>query len=150
MEDTCNICYGGLESSSQYISCENCHSKFHRDHLAAWLLNNLHCPVCRQDFTTKTLSELKPKTKKETYNLREINLRLNDLSAKLDQLEQINKRKNPKLYSKKKRDIKRLASEQIYNEMTGSTKDDSIFKKLIPVWIFIISMTLLVYFVYFY
>ena len=64
----CGICF--LELDDQIVACPACSTKFHKDHLAAWLrLRNNQCPHCRDELPQKFIEQLTPKTREEKEHL---------------------------------------------------------------------------------
>ncbi len=57
----CGICF--LELDGDIIACPACSTKFHEDHLAAWLrLKNHQCPHCRDELPQNFIELLTPRT----------------------------------------------------------------------------------------
>ncbi|MHA2172579.1 MAG: hypothetical protein ACXAB7_22125 [Candidatus Kariarchaeaceae archaeon] len=54
------------------INCPRCVNPFHYDHLAAWLLTEKACPVCREELSEAFREDLRPKTEKEHNRLEQI------------------------------------------------------------------------------
>ena len=68
----CNVCYLPIHDEATKILCPRCTNAYHRDHLAAWLLNEEKCPVCREVLSDEFRDDLKPKTEKERVRLENI------------------------------------------------------------------------------
>jgi hypothetical protein len=63
------------------INCPRCVNPFHYDHLAAWLLTEKACPVCREELSEAFREDLRPKTEKEHNRLEQIVRTLDGLGA---------------------------------------------------------------------
>ncbi len=61
------------------LRCPRCTNAFHKDHLAAWLLNNKACPVCREELSIDFRVDLKPKDEVERRRLEDILYNLDNL-----------------------------------------------------------------------
>ena len=68
----CNICYLPIHDQSGKENCPRCFNEFHRDHLAAWLLKNDYCPMCRDPLSESFREQLRPKTEKERVRLENV------------------------------------------------------------------------------
>ncbi|MHA2251390.1 MAG: hypothetical protein ACXAD7_13595 [Candidatus Kariarchaeaceae archaeon] len=89
----CNICYLPIHDQSTQILCPRCTNPFHYDHLAAWLLNESKCPVCRETLSDPFREDLKPKTEKDRRRLEQILYTLDGLGDVLGKWEGSRKRK---------------------------------------------------------
>jgi len=47
----CAICKLRLKKSDEVLSCPQCESLFHKEHLVRWLKEIPECPVCEEDFS---------------------------------------------------------------------------------------------------
>ncbi len=61
------------------LRCPRCTNPFHKDHLAAWLLNNKACPVCREELSIDFRVDLKPRDEVERRRLEDILYNLDNL-----------------------------------------------------------------------
>lgn len=73
-ESICAVCYttilgADLEESVIHI---NCKQRYHRSHIAAWLISNIICPMCREPFAKEIRDSLQPKTQQEVQQLEEV------------------------------------------------------------------------------
>jgi hypothetical protein len=69
------------------MNCPRCFNSFHRDHLAAWLLRNKKCPICREVLSEAFREELRPKTERERQRLEDIFATLDNLGDMMSKLE---------------------------------------------------------------
>ena len=76
----CNVCYQPILIVRDKILCPECQNTFHRDHLAAWLLNIDYCPTCREMLSPQFLKELRPTSEAERRRLQEILWTLDNLT----------------------------------------------------------------------
>ena len=83
----CNVCYLPIHDEATQILCPRCTNPFHRDHLAAWLLKEVKCPVCREILSEDFRDELKPKDERERKRLVNLMRTLDGLSHKVHELE---------------------------------------------------------------
>jgi hypothetical protein len=77
----CNVCYLPIHDERTMINCPRCVNPFHYDHLAAWLLTEKACPVCREELSEAFREDLRPKTEKEHNRLEQIVRTLDGLGA---------------------------------------------------------------------
>lgn len=104
MTERCNICFGSVESREAY-RCPHCNNGYHRDHLAAWLLMQSTCPVCRQEMPDNILTDLAPKDQNETERLMKIAKSLDNMEKLAKKLERIKRKQDPKAYKKKRAEL---------------------------------------------
>ena len=83
----CNVCYLPIHDETTKILCPRCTNEFHRDHLAAWLLTETKCPMCREVLSEDFREDLKPKSEKERKRLVNIMRTLDNLSDNVLRLE---------------------------------------------------------------
>lgn len=75
----CGICF--LELDGDIIACPACKTKFHEDHLAAWLrLKNNKCPHCRDVLPKEFIEQLTPKTSEEKEYLDSLEYLFGDMA----------------------------------------------------------------------
>lgn len=83
----CNICYLPIHNQTTQMNCPRCFNSFHRDHLAAWLLQNKKCPICREVLSEAFREELRPKTERERQRLQDIFNSLDNLGNMMTRIE---------------------------------------------------------------
>jgi len=83
----CNICYLPIHEERSRLACPMCTNTYHRDHLAAWLLKEKACPVCRNELSEAFREDLRPKTEKERRRLDQILYTLDNVGDLLDNWE---------------------------------------------------------------
>lgn len=89
----CNVCFLPIHDEVTQILCPRCTNPFHRDHLAAWLLKEEKCPVCREILSEDFRDDLKPKDERERKRLVNLMRTLDGLSHKVHSLETSPKRR---------------------------------------------------------
>lgn len=104
----CNICYLDIINELSEIKCPRCLNSFHKDHLAAWLLNEKSCPVCREELSQGFRDELKPRDERDRKRLLRISQNLQSLGTTLDRWESRNKKKLDKMYGREAQSTKTL------------------------------------------
>lgn len=83
----CNVCYLPIHDQVTQMNCPRCFNAFHRDHLAAWLLREKKCPVCREMLSEAFREELRPKSERERQRLEDIFSSLDNLGHMMSKLE---------------------------------------------------------------
>lgn len=91
--ERCNICYLTIRDQATHLLCPRCLNSYHRDHLAAWLLNDTKCPVCREVLSEDFRFELKPKSERERRKLEQLMLTLDGLGDTLGDWETKHKKR---------------------------------------------------------
>ena len=130
--ERCKICFLPVHDENAMLRCPRCTNGFHKDHLAAWLLSNKTCPVCREELSIEFRVDLKPKDEQERRRLEDILYNLDNLGDMLGDWE------------KKFKNRKRLAQMRttVINEGESDTKR---FMKIgFPVLIFIVWVAILI------
>lgn len=89
----CNICYLDIQFDQKAIKCPRCLNDFHQDHLAAWLLSEKSCPICREVLSDNFRESLRPKSDRERQRLQDISRSLNSIGKELERWERRNQRK---------------------------------------------------------
>lgn len=77
--EKCKICFLPIHDEASMLRCPRCTNPFHKDHLAAWLLSNKSCPVCREELSIDFRVDLKPKDERERRRLEDILYNLDNL-----------------------------------------------------------------------
>jgi len=126
----CNVCYLPIHEEVTQILCPRCTNPFHRDHLAAWLLKEEKCPVCREILSEEFRDELKPKDERERKRLVNLMRTLDGLSDKVHRLETSPKRR------------KRLERERMAE--IGDDGSTSLTKPIATVVIFLIWIVIVI------
>ena len=126
----CNVCYLPIHDEATQILCPRCTNEFHRDHLAAWLLTQTKCPMCREVLSEDFRDELKPKSERERKRLINIMRTLDNLSDSVYRLET------------GKKHGKRIQKMRI-DEM-GDSRGPSLLKPIATVVIFLIWIVLVI------
>lgn len=126
----CNVCYLPIHDEVTKILCPRCTNPFHRDHLAAWLLKEEKCPVCREILSEGFRDDLKPKDEKDRKRLMNIMRTLDGLSDKVHRLET------------SKRHGKRLQKQRL--EELGDIEGPSLTKPIATVVIFLIWIVIVI------
>ncbi len=144
MEDeVCNVCFGKVETKP-YL-CPFCSSGFHKEHLAAWLFMQPHCPVCRNEMPSRILTELAPKTQQEAEDMTKF---YNYIQTKFKQdlatLETIAKKKNKQYFEKLKKEQLKKIKEEERLRTRAMKENEPLWKKLLPIAIFLGWMLLLI------
>lgn len=124
----CNICYMDIIDEDTEIKCPRCINSFHKDHLAAWLLSEKSCPVCREELSHVFRDELKPRDERDRERLWRVSQNLQSLGDTLGKWESRNK---------KKKKVRKVKVERDEREKVP------LSKKLIPALIFIAWMVVL-------
>ncbi len=83
----CNVCYLPIHDQTTKILCPRCTNPFHYDHLAAWLLTETKCPMCREVLSEDFREDLKPKSEKERRRLEQVLYTLDGLGQVLGKYE---------------------------------------------------------------
>ncbi len=145
---TCKICFGPLQEKP--YKCPFCESEYHKDHFAAWLFMQPFCPVCRSEMPSRILAELAPRTQEEAEEMTQLyNHIVTNFKNDLAKLEEIAKKKNKRLFWRKKKKVYKQVIEQEQQEIRQREKNDSLFKRVFPLVLFLAWMTFLVVILYY-
>ena len=93
MINSCKICYLPIKNNEKQLPCPRCFNHFHQDHLAAWLLNNNSCPMCKNILSDDLRQDLQPKNEEERKKIEEILMKVDNIEDMVSKLEKKQKRK---------------------------------------------------------
>ncbi len=95
----CGICF--LELDVDIIACQSCSTKFHEDHLAAWLrLKNNQCPHCRNEFDEDFIELLTPQTREQKEYLDSLEYLFGDM-GRLNKINSLIEKRRTRIRSNK-------------------------------------------------
>lgn len=60
LEDNCAICQDGMEADQSLRRLRHCRHVFHQTCIDTWFRTNVHCPTCRHDIRTTSVSAPPP------------------------------------------------------------------------------------------
>jgi hypothetical protein len=124
---------------SDNYPCPDCDNSFHKDHIAAWLLVQSFCPVCRKEMPLLVISELAPQDQQETERLMDINRSIANAEVLANKFE---KKYGIGIKQKKRK----LQKEAMLSYEPPPREKDSGLKLLIPLVVFGLWMLLILYF----
>ena len=126
----CNVCYLPIHDEATQILCPRYTNEFHRDHLAAWLLTETKCPVCREVLSEDFRDELKPKSERERKRLVNIMRTLDNLSDNVLRLE---------TRSKHSKRVQKMRIEEM-----GDHRGPTLVKPIVTVVIFLLWIVIII------
>ena len=131
--ERCNICFLPVHDEYSMLRCPRCTNAFHKDHLAAWLLNNKSCPVCREELSISFRVELEPRDKQERKRLEDILYNLDNLGDVLGEWEN------------KHRNRKRVAEMRTTVINEGESNVNRFMKVGFPIVLFVVWVFILIF-----